>query len=82
MKQAEIKFSLSGHIHESGGRGVTSYGEAVEAGEWSDDLRLNPGAAHPTGYLSQEHHEAMASILTIEEGKAKYQLVIRKPKKD
>jgi len=59
MKQAEIKFSLSGHIHESGGRGVTSYGEEVEAGELSDDLRLNPGAAHPTGYLNEEHHEAL-----------------------
>lgn len=78
MKTAEIDFSLSGHIHEAGGRGCTSKGKLVKPKVFSDDLRFNPGSAGPWRYLTGEVFKGMAGIFTIEGNKAKYDIIVLK----
>ncbi|MCG2717636.1 MAG: metallophosphoesterase [Nanoarchaeota archaeon] len=78
MKEYGIKFSLSGHIHEAGGRGVTADGDFIPPEEFVDEMRLNPGAASPQSYWGEKFYEGSAMILTIEDGKAKYRQVVRK----
>lgn len=73
MRKNKIKFSLSGHIHEAGGKGVTSNGRLVNPNTFSDDLRFNPGSAGPWRYLNGEVYNGMAGIITVENEKVKYE---------
>jgi Icc-related predicted phosphoesterase len=75
MKENNIKFSLSGHIHEAGGRAVNSLGVPIPQEVFSEDLRLNPGAGSPWGYLNGKNYAGMAGILTIDKNKAKYRII-------
>jgi len=75
MRKSGIKFSLSGHIHEAGGRGVTSEGKLVKQNTFSDDLRFNPGSACPWKYLDGKIYNGMAGILTIKGNQVKYKVI-------
>ncbi len=76
MRNNKIKFSLSGHIHEAGGKGVTSNGRLVNPNTFSDDLRFNPGSAGPWRYLNGEIYNGMAGIITIKNEKMKYETLL------
>ena len=65
MNGIGIKFSLSGHIHEAGGNGVTGNGQYIKPNKFSDELRFNPGSAA----------EGLAGVFTIEGNKAKYESI-------
>lgn len=78
MREKGIKFSLSGHIHEAGGRGVTSEGALVLQDSFSSDLRFNPGSAAPCEYLDGKFCKGMAGILTVEGDKAEYRIITLK----
>jgi len=70
----DIEFSISGHIHEAGGRGCTKNGEIVEENVWVKELLLNPGAVTEWKYLDGEVTQK-AAVITIRGDKAKYIIV-------
>ena len=65
VKRQNIKFGISGDIHEAGKRGCTRSGRPVKLHTWSKELFYNPGAAA----------EGRGGILIIENNKAKYKNV-------
>jgi Icc-related predicted phosphoesterase len=70
----DIKFSVSGHIHEAGGRACTKEGLVVEENILSDELLLNPGAVTQWKYLDGTVSNK-AAVITIKGAKAKYRIV-------
>jgi Icc-related predicted phosphoesterase len=75
MDNENIDFSLSGHIHEAGGRASTGTGAGVGEGVYSDELRFSPGAASPWEYLDGVKYKARAGIVTIDGNRMKYEMI-------
>ncbi|MBT5021876.1 hypothetical protein HOK51_00605 [Candidatus Woesearchaeota archaeon] len=76
MINNNISISLSGHIHEAGGKAVTSEGIIVPENTFSSDLRLNPGSVEPWTYQFGNFEQGLASIITIEGQQLKYEILI------
>lgn len=77
IEDQRIEFGVFSHILESGGRAVSSdMASPVAPDQWQSNLYLNSGAlsGDPWSLNSGRTSYGMATLMTIKEGKAKYQL--------
>ena len=75
MRKHDIKFSVSGHIHEAGMKAVDEDDNLVPENTWSETLRLNPGSATRWKMLDGSISEGSAAILEIKDGMARYEIL-------
>lgn len=78
MRKNNLHFALSGHIHEAGGLATTLDGEPIPAGQWADELVLNVGSVELWTLLDKTTSRGMAAIITIDEMKVKYEIIMPK----
>lgn len=74
MIENNITFSVSGHIHESGGIGA-SFDGLVAENEWSPVLLVNFGTLEEWAYLDGKTRQGMAGIFTVENKSAKFEML-------
>jgi Icc-related predicted phosphoesterase len=82
LAEAKIPFGIFGHIVEAGGHATDLLGKKeLKAGVLADSFYLNPGSANSSPWRMNTGPETwgMASVVTVEGRKAKYD-VIRTPK--
>lgn len=75
MEESNIDFSVTGHIHESGGRAVNEKDELIPENEFSSTLRFNPGSAARWKFLNGTEYNGIAGILTFKNGLMKYEVL-------
>jgi len=74
-KEANISFTVVGHIHEAGGRAATFEGTPINIGEWSSQFTVNFGTLQKWKYLDGVSREGMAGILYVHEKKAQFEIL-------
>ncbi|MBT7903690.1 hypothetical protein HN587_07540 [Candidatus Woesearchaeota archaeon] len=74
MRNNNIKFSLSGHIHEAGRKGVDSQCQLIPENTFSTTMLFNPGTATEWTYNNNETLSASAAIITINGSQMSYEL--------
>lgn len=78
MRQSNIPFALSGHIHEAGGLAATFDGTPVKPGEWAKQFTANFGGLEPWRHLDGNTYNGMAGVLTIKGDQAKFEMLYLK----
>lgn len=76
MVSSDIRFSVSGHIHEAGGFAARFDGTTVEQDEWSDHFAANFGTLMQWKNLNGFTYDGMAGIIEIEGDRARFEMVI------
>ncbi len=77
VEDAKIAFGIFGNIHEAGGKATDLWGKNLVApGTFVDRLYLNPGPADSIPWQMNDGTEShgMAAVLTIDGGKAAYEV--------
>jgi hypothetical protein len=71
------RFGVFGQVWESGGRAVDGAGNPLAAGDWADQLYVNPGAADRTPWPMADGSTVagQAAVITIEGKRAQMELV-------
>lgn len=72
VRNNDIPFVVSGHIHEAGGIACTNNGEHIPEGAFVEQMRYNPGSVMPWTYLDGTQRSWSAGTLTIRNMKAAY----------
>ena len=83
LARTKVSFGIFGHIVEAGGRATDATGKKeVKPLTVSDTLFLNPGSANSAPWRMDTGPESwgMGALMTIEGGKAKYE-IIRSPQR-
>lgn len=77
MAEGRIRFGVHGHILEAGGKATDAAGKPLKADTWLSSMYLNPGSANPLPWKlnSGGTSYGLAAVVTLEKGKARYQLL-------
>jgi hypothetical protein len=77
LREAEIRFGLFAHVHESAGHATRRDGKPVPEGEWSDELLLAVGSADsvPHEDLTGRWSGGTAALLEIAGTRARFKLL-------
>lgn len=78
IESSAVQFGVFGHVYEAGGNATADVGgqNAVEPGQWSKTLYLNPGAIEAVPYdrVNGRRSRGMGALLEIGPQGAKYRL--------
>jgi hypothetical protein len=77
MEQAEVRFGLFAHVHESAGHATTLDERPVREMTWSDSLLLNVGSADAVAHedLAGRWSRGTAALVELRSGKARYRMI-------
>ena len=76
IKEHNINFVLSGHIHEAGGYASTHEGKSIKPGEWAEQFSVNFGSLQKWKNLNGQTYDGMAGIISIDKKESKYDMLI------